>query len=65
MAGSVISIIPVGEVLGVVSSGLKYNLNNEPLQIGFRSGSSNEALTDGIVKISYQEGYLLMMECHD
>lgn len=65
VAGTVISIIPVGEVHGVISSGLKYNLNDESLQIGFKSSSSNEALADGMVKVSYREGYLLMMECHD
>ncbi len=65
IAGTIISLIPIGEVKGVETSGLRYNLSNESLQIGFRSGSSNEALEDGMVKISYQEGFLLMMECQD
>ena len=63
--GTIISLIPIGEVSGIVSSGLKYNLNDESLQIGFRSGSSNEALEDGVVKICYRAGFLLMMECQD
>jgi thiamine pyrophosphokinase len=65
VARTIISLIPIGEVKGVETSGLRYNLSNESLQIGFRSGSSNEALEDGMVKISYQEGFLLMMECQD
>jgi thiamine pyrophosphokinase len=63
--GSVISLMPVGEVHGITTSGLKYNLNNESLKIGYRSGSSNEALTDGLVTIEYTEGDLLLMECND
>lgn len=63
--GFPISLIPVGEVKGISTSGLKYNLNNESLILGYRSGNSNEALSDGLVKISYEEGDLLMMECHD
>ncbi len=63
--GFAISLIPVGEVNGIITSGLKYNLNNEKLKLGYRIGNSNEALSDENVKISYEEGDLLMMECHD
>ena len=44
---------------------LKYPLHNESLIIGYRTGSSNEVLTDGIVIIEHQEGDLLIMECWD
>ena len=64
-AKTVLSLIPIGEVHGIVTSGLKYNLQNESLQTGVRSGSSNEAEQDGVVKINYESGSLLMMECHD
>lgn len=63
--GTVISLLPVGKVEGVSTSGLKYNLHNEALEAGFRSGSSNEAEEDGWVKIRYVSGHLLLMECHD
>lgn len=63
--GSVISLLPVGTAAGVVTEGLKYNLSDEDLESGGRSGSSNEAIRDGIVKISLRAGNLLLMECHD
>lgn len=63
--GFPISLIPVGVVSGIHSSGLKYNLKNDTLTIGYRTGSSNEAEQDGVVKISYESGDLIMMECHD
>ncbi|MFT4031579.1 MAG: thiamine diphosphokinase [Siphonobacter sp.] len=60
-----LSLIPVGTVTGIRSSGLTYNLHNEVLTIGYRTGSSNEAAADGIVKITYETGDLLLMECWD
>ncbi len=65
MAGTVLSLMPVGTVTGIVTSGLKYNLNNEELKIGYRSGSSNEPAQEGTVTIAYQSGDLLLMECRD
>lgn len=63
--GTPISLMPVGNVLGIKTTGLLYNLENEALQIGYRTGSSNEVLEDGIVSITHLDGDLLMMECHD
>ncbi len=60
-----LSLIPVGTVSGIRTSGLTYNLLDESLQIGYRTGSSNEAAQDGLVKISYTSGDLLLMECWD
>ncbi len=60
-----ISLIPVGEVRGIITSGLKYNLDGEVLTLGYRSGNSNEAETDGFVRITAREGDLLIMECWD
>ncbi|WP_149240565.1 thiamine diphosphokinase [Dyadobacter sp. 32] len=65
VAGTPISLIPVGAVNGIVTSGLKYNLYNETLTIGYRTGNSNEVATDGLVRISSAEGDLLIMECWD
>lgn len=63
--GTPISLIPVGTVTGIRTENLLYKLDNESLILGYRAGSSNEAADDGIVKISYEEGDLLLMECHD
>ena len=61
------AVSPLIEVIaaGIETKGLKYNLENEQLSLGFRSGNSNEALTDGFVSISYKSGELLLMECWD
>ncbi len=64
-AGTPISLIPVGTVSGIVTEGLKYNLDNETLTLGYRTGSSNEAERDGFVRIEAQTGDLLIMECWD
>jgi thiamine pyrophosphokinase len=64
-AGMPISLIPVGEVSGITTKNLKYSLENDSLTIGYRTGSSNEVLEDGMMKITYEKGDLLMMECGD
>lgn len=60
-----ISLIPIGIVSGITSKNLVYELENDTLTIGYRTGSSNEVKEDGIVKIDHTEGDLLMMECVD
>ena len=65
VAGTPISLIPVGKAEGIITTGLKYNLSNESLTLGYKSGNSNEAVQDGFVKISYTVGDLLLMECWD
>jgi len=63
--GTPISLIPVGTTSGITTQNLKYSLDNETLVIGYRTGSSNEVTEDGMVKIAYEEGDLLIMECFD
>ena len=63
--GTLISLIPIGTASGITTQNLRYTLDNESLTIGYRTGSSNEVAEDGMVKITYQEGDLLMMECSD
>ena len=63
--GSPISLIPVGVASGITTANLKYPLDNETLTIGYRTGSSNETLEDGIVTITHTSGDLLLMECFD
>jgi thiamine pyrophosphokinase len=65
VAGTPVSLIPVGTVEGIETSGLKYNLQDETLTLGHRSGNSNEAEKDGMVRISAKKGDLLIMECWD
>ncbi|WP_417354226.1 thiamine diphosphokinase [Flavobacterium sp.] len=60
-----LSLIPIGKVSGIQTQNLKYELNNEELTLGYRTGSSNVTLKDGIVLIEHNEGDLLMMECFD
>jgi thiamine pyrophosphokinase len=60
-----ISLIPIGIVNGIVSDNLVYPLLNETLTIGYKTGSSNAVLQDGIVSIKYDDGDLLIMECMD
>lgn len=60
-----ISLIPIGTVEGINSSNLKYELLNDTLQLGYRTGSSNEVLQDGLVEINYVKGDLILMESND
>jgi thiamine pyrophosphokinase len=64
-AGTPLSLIPYGLANGVKSEGLAYELNHPVLKLGMQTSSSNAALGDGIVKITYESGDLLLMECHD
>lgn len=64
-ANTIISLIPVGEVSEIITHNLYYPLQNETLSIGYRTGSSNYVAGDGIVKIEYKKGDLLLMECWD
>ena len=64
-ANTIISLLPLGTVLGISTSNLHYSLNNESLTIGYRNGNSNHVISDGIVAIEHQSGDLLLMECFD
>lgn len=64
-ANTPISLIPIGDVTGIHSDNLFYPLQDDSLKIGYRTGSSNRVLQDGIVKIRHNKGDLLMMECID
>lgn len=64
-ANTTLSLIPIGKVSGITTKNLFYPLNNEELTIGYRTGSSNHVIEDGIVSISHVTGDLLLMECWD
>lgn len=63
--GEVVSLMPLPRAGGVTTSGLKYALNHEDLEWGIRLGTSNEAVEDGVVKINYETGHLLLIEAQD
>ena len=60
-----ISLIPIGVVNGITTKNLLYPLNDESLTMGYRTGSSNAVLEDGLVTINHTSGDLLLMECVD
>lgn len=62
---SPISLIPVGTASGISTQNLEWNLNNDSLILGYKAGNSNKVAEDGLVKINYQSGDLLLMECQD
>lgn len=64
-AATPISLIPIGNVTGITTKNLKYPLNDGELTMGYRTGSSNQVLNDGMVYIGHKKGDLLMMECYD
>lgn len=62
---AIISLIPIGNVHGISTQNLAYPLNNESLSLGLRNGNSNHVKETGTVKITWEKGELLMMECWD
>jgi len=64
-AGTPLSLVPVGTVTGITTEGLKYNVQNDTMTLGYRTGSSNEAAADGFVRVEARTGDLLLMECWD
>lgn len=64
-ANTPISLIPIGVVTGITATNLQYPLQNDTLTLGYRTGSSNAVAEDGIIKITHDQGDLLLMECLD
>ncbi|AOW09672.1 thiamine diphosphokinase [Flavobacterium gilvum] len=62
---TILSLIPIGTVENIVTQNLFYPLQNEKLQLGYRTGSSNHVAEDGIVTIEFDKGDLMLMECFD
>ena len=62
---SIISLIPLGKVEGITTENLFYPLQNDSLELGFRTGSSNHVAEDGIVTITHKNGNLLLIEGFD
>ena len=65
MFGNFVSFLPFGgEVTGVTLRGFKYPLEHALLTAGNSLGISNEVLSENI-EISFETGYLLMIESRD
>jgi len=65
MFGNYISFLPFfGETTGVTLKGFKYPLSGKTLTAGISLGVSNEAKED-IMEVSFEKGYLLMIEARD
>ncbi|MBS1518399.1 MAG: thiamine diphosphokinase [Bacteroidetes bacterium] len=58
-----VSLMPFPKADRIITSGLKYKLNREKLELGKREGSLNLSVSEK-VKISYQSGYLLLFKKH-
>ena len=57
--GDVLSLIPLNRCEGVTTSGLRYGLSDETLELGVREGTSNVVLTSPIT-IKVKKGHLLL-----
>lgn len=64
-ADTILSLIPIGHVAGITTQNLLWPLRDEALTIGYRTGSSNRVVADGLVVVDHKEGDLLLMECYD
>jgi thiamine pyrophosphokinase len=62
---TILSLLPIGKVIGITTKNLDYNLNNENLELGVRTGSSNAVSTNNYVEITITQGKLIIMECND
>jgi thiamine pyrophosphokinase len=62
---SIISLIPLGKVKNICTENLFYKLQNETLELGFRTGSSNHVSEDGLITITHEKGNLLLIESFD
>lgn len=57
--GTLISLLPLNRCEGVTTQNLKYPLNHEVLELGFRDGTSNEVISNPI-RITVEKGNLLL-----
>ena len=60
-----LSLFPIGKVTGIKTENLQYNLNQEVLEFGQRSGSSNAVQNSGNVFVKHEKGTLILIESKD
>lgn len=61
--GQVVSFMPMPMASGIITTGLKYPLNNETLRFGIREGTLNVS-TSNHISISFRKGDLLLFKKH-
>jgi thiamine pyrophosphokinase len=59
--GDVVSLIPLNRCEGVATSGLRYGLEGETLELGVREGTSNVVLASPVT-IKVKKGHLLLFK---
>jgi thiamine pyrophosphokinase len=59
--GDVVSLIPLNRCEGVTTSGLRYGLEGETLELGVREGTSNVVLASPVT-IKVKKGHLLLFK---
>lgn len=57
--GTIVSLIPISDCSGIRTGGLKWNLHNDSLRLGFRDGTSNVVLFSP-VRIRVRTGNLIL-----
>jgi thiamine pyrophosphokinase len=62
--GAVVSLIPLNRCDGVSTTGLKYPLEEETLELGVREGTSNVVVASP-VNIKVKKGHLLLFKLFD
>ncbi len=63
--GTKISLFPISKANNITTNNLVYNLQNETLETGIKSGSSNEVKSTGLVSITHSSGTLILIESTD
>ena len=63
--GDNLSLMPLNTVKNITTTNLVWNLNNQTLEFPYATSSSNKILESDFVNITFSEGFLLAMECHD
>jgi thiamine pyrophosphokinase len=61
--GTTVSLIPLSRCEGIVTKGLRWNLNFEALELGVRDGTSNVVL-ESPVRISVAKGNLILFHLY-
>jgi thiamine pyrophosphokinase len=59
--GAVVSLLPLSRCEGIVTQGLRYELQAETLELGVREGTSN-VVVQSPVKIKVKKGHLLLFK---
>ncbi len=60
-----ISLMPLNKVTHINTENLVWNLKDSTLEYPFSTSISNRVAEDGLVKIEFKSGILLVMECND